>query len=273
MKFSSSALLLLASSLTVGITESQETAPTDDALSDWVSALNQTVSEIVGAFEVIVGCESDAEALGNANPALADAYLAYVATYSYQTTTVTDGSSRMDSSTTTYDSDALATYKAACEAVGETAGWMEQPPTTYSCLTDTGDYSVAITCTNWGLCYPTTDACQAYGEGYLEVAKSISDQWAADGLMCTVDDAVVPAPSDGAMEAPATESPAGAMAPGDAVEDPTPADTTATEATATAAPVTPTETSETPSDDSSASMMISSLPFVVAAVVGTALYL
>lgn len=49
------------------------------------------------------------------------------------------------------------------------------------------DYTFDVTESNWGMCYPTTDACKVYGEGYEEHVKLIADQWEKDGLTCTAE--------------------------------------------------------------------------------------
>lgn len=182
MKFSSSAVLVVISSLAVD-TNGQESGV--DALPEWLSTFNDTFTEVFATFTVIAGCASDVVALGDANPDLMEAYNSYFDTYDYQTTTVTDPSSRTDSATTTFSAESLSAYKSACDAVGETAGWIDVPTTIYSCVGD--DYTFDVTESNWGMCYPTTDACKVYGEGYEEHVKLIADQWEKDGLTCTAE--------------------------------------------------------------------------------------
>merc|ERR1711865_1218891 len=82
-----------------------------------------------------------------ADPALADASKAYEATYGYTDTNNVDGTTQeqIETTTMTYSADAMASYKAACEASTAGAVWWELPTgTTVSCATTDGSYTFDI---------------------------------------------------------------------------------------------------------------------------------
>jgi hypothetical protein len=183
MKFSTSALFLFTVSSSANVVKSQEDG---GGLQNFFDMVNATVTNAVDAFLVIDGCEKDADALYDTNPALVDAWTAWAKTYAYSTqNSASIASGTAETVEVSYDADALAAYESACTAVGDSAAWAALPPTEYSCVDN--DYSFTATSTNFGSCYPTTAACEDYGQGTSAIISYVSDQLSAAGVTCTFD--------------------------------------------------------------------------------------
>jgi hypothetical protein len=184
MKFSTSALFLFIVSSSVTVVKSQDDG---DGLQEFLNMVNTTVTSIIDTYQVVASCEADAEAVVAANPALVDAWGAWVKSYAYtesSTGSVASGGTTMDMITGAYDADALASYESACTAVGDSVAWVTLPPTDYSC--ETVGYDFLLTETNYGACYPTTEACAEYGQGYAEIIGYAVEQMAKAGVTCTM---------------------------------------------------------------------------------------
>jgi hypothetical protein len=191
MKLSTSALFLFIVSSSVTVVKSEVSG---DGLQNFLNMVNTTVTTIVDTFQVVAGCEADAEAVIAANPALVDAWNAWEDSYAYTTSSagsVDAGGKTMDMITGSYNADALASYESACTAVGDGVAWVEVPPTDYSCITD--GYDFMLTESNFGACYPTTEACAEYGQGSAAIVSYVVEQMLAAGVTCTV----APAATDG----------------------------------------------------------------------------
>jgi hypothetical protein len=203
----------------------------------------------VDFFQAAPNCAIDTAQVYIANPDLGTAWHALLSTFSY---TFESSGSVGDTTTKisfTFDANALESYKSACTTtVGiDDAMWIALPPTDFNCATLWDEF--ILTETNFGVCYPTTDACKEYGEGYAAIASFNIALLAIFGMTCTVSDAV-------------TER----IAPSEAV---VPAAPTINGADVTIPAETTTATSE-----SLASMITSfSVATVAAAAVGTVLYL
>ena len=244
--------------------------------------VNTTVTNAVDAYLVIDGCEKDAQALYDTNPALGDAWFAWAKTYGYTSTSAASiASGSADTVTVSYDADALAAFESACIAVGDSAAWAALPPTEYSC--EENNYSFTSTATNFGSCYPTTAACEDYGQGSSAIISYIADQLSDVGITCLLDP--INGDSDAADDATDTTPTTTNVDPGaSANANPTNGDSDATDAPvttngdsdATDAPVNDSQTASTNGSTTSAaasSMIASFSVATVAAAVGTVMYL
>ncbi|OEU19514.1 hypothetical protein FRACYDRAFT_260023 [Fragilariopsis cylindrus CCMP1102] len=292
MKFSTSALFLFTVSSSANVVNSQEDG---GGLQNFFDMVNTTVTNAVDAYLVIDGCEKDAQALYDNNPALGDAWFAWAKTYGYTSTSAASiASGSADTVTVSYDADALAAFESACIAVGDSAAWAALPPTEYSC--EENNYSFTSTATNFGSCYPTTAACEDYGQGSSAIISYIADQLSDVGITCLLDP--ISGDSDAADDATDTTPTTTNVDPGaSANANPTNGDSDATDAPvttngdsdatdapvttngdsdATDAPVNDSQTASTNGSTSSAaasSMIASFSVATVAAAVGTVMYL
>merc|ERR1711865_1117016 len=162
-KFSTIATFLFLAALLEGVS-----ADESNSWGEWWDSIKQTFSNVTDAVTTTLACTKDWGDMLQADPALADASKAYEATYGYTDTNNVDGTTQeqIETTTMTYSADAMASYKAACEASTADAVWWELPTgTTVSCATTDGSYTFDIAYENLGDCWPTTDACSAYATG------------------------------------------------------------------------------------------------------------
>merc|ERR1719444_423164 len=157
-----------------------------------------------------------------------------------------------DTVTVSYDADALAAFESACIAVGDSAAWASLPPTEYSCVEN--NYSFTSTATNFGSCYPTTAACEDYGQGSSAIISYIADQLSDVGITCLLDP--INGDSDAADDATDTTPTTTNVDPGaSANANPTNGDSDTTDAPVDTSPTASTNGSTT---SAAASSMIAS---------------
>merc|ERR1711865_1152248 len=179
-----------------------------------------------------------------------------------------------DTVTASFDADALAAYKSACTAVGDSAAWAALPPTEYSCVADNYVYNAIET--NFGSCYPTTAACAEYGQGSAAIISYVADEMSEVGITCTVADATTATdttPTTTNVDPAASANANPTNGDSDATDAPV---TTNGDSDATDAPVDDSQTASTNGSTTSAaasSMIASFSAATVAAAVGTVMYL
>merc|ERR1719424_55725 len=126
-----------------------------------------TVENITAAVVTTVACGDDFSTLQTNNPDLKTAYDAYVATYSTKDTQEQTGGQKIETSTITYGADEMATYKAACDAIGDGAVFIDLPTgATVACAAADKSESFDMVYNNYGDCWPATDSCAAFVSGW-----------------------------------------------------------------------------------------------------------
>jgi len=244
MKLSTITTFLFLAALLEGVSAD------DNSWGEWWDSIKQTFSNVTDAVTTTLACTKDWGDMLQADPALADASKAYEATYGYTDTNNVDGTTQeqIETTTMTYSADAMASYKAACEASTAGAVWWELPTgTTVSCATTDGSYTFDIAYENLGDCWPTTDACSAYATGAQAFLKSLGEDF-GDDITCSVATADTDTPTTPANEAvtpPSTPSSDAAADDADATPPSMPPSDAAMA----------TEEDSAPADESSASMV------------------
>ena len=244
MKLSTITTFLFLAALLEGVSAD------DNSWGEWWDSIKQTFSNVTDAVTTTLACTKDWGDMLQADPALADASKAYEATYGYTDTNNVDGTTQeqIETTTMTYSADAMASYKAACEASTAGAVWWELPTgTTVSCATTDGSYTFDIAYENLGDCWPTTDACSAYATGAQAFLKSLGEDF-GDDITCSEATADIDTPTSPANEAvtpPSTPSSDAAADDADATPPSMPPSDAAMA----------TEEDSAPADESSASMV------------------
>jgi len=258
LSFAPASFLLLLSLSTVSRVAVADDKSLEETLGDWWDAIKGTVENITSAVATTAGCLTDFDQLQTDNPDLKTAYDAYIATYGYKDTQENTGGQQIETWTTNYGADELAAYKAACDAIGDGAVFVDVPTgTTVTCSATDQSYAFDTVYNNYGDCWPTTDACAEFGEGVDAMMKWIEDEVSKDdSYTCTTSDTppAAPEPTSDGGEDTSVAVDGGSAAPSDA----------------------PIDDAEAPMDDaepSSASKMASSVAVVAAAAVGTVMYL
>mmetsp|Transcript_8644 Transcript_8644/g.9910 ORF Transcript_8644/g.9910 Transcript_8644/m.9910 type:complete len:263 (+) Transcript_8644:81-869(+) len=251
--------LLLSLSAHVAVADDKDKSIEDsigdvgDAVADWWDTMKGTVENITAAVVTTAACGDDFSTLQTNNPDLKTAYDAYVATYSWKDTQEQTGGQKIQTSTITYGADEMAAYKAACVAIENGAVFFPDFPSgiTVACAAADESESFDMVYNNYGDCWPITDSCEAFGSGWqawmTELEKEIAQD---DSYTCKMTNTPSEAGAESEMSksdgGDKKDSDGGSMAPSDAPMDDEP---------------------------SSASKMASSLAVVVAATVGTVMFL
>jgi len=250
--------LLLSLSAHVAVADDKDKSIEDsmgdvgDALASWWDEMKGTVENITAAVVTTAACADDFSTLQTDNPDLKTAYDAYVATYSWKDTKEQTGGQTIETSTITYGADEMAAYKAACDAIGDGAVFVDFPTgTTVACAAADESESFDLIYNNYGDCWPITDSCEAFGSGYQAMLTELEKEIAQDdSYSCKMANTPSEAGAESEMSksdgGDKKDSDGGSMAPSDAPMDDEP---------------------------SSASKIASSLAVVVAATVGTVMFL